>query len=191
MEERHLTLESTELDLLWQLASSEWTEIAVQQGYDVECNSLVRISGTVQVTFGTTWKWAFSDDHELLSVQPGSTGGTWKRNLQSEALPIPWRVVWSRDVEGPTDFPVLRHLTAPPRSLLLLRSCFDDMKHGSNESVGRVYIHDGVLFQKEHRKLLIAQGGGGVCDIRLYSSHLSINEFLSLPGYVERRFVEP
>lgn len=191
MEERHLTLETAELDLLRQLAGSEWTEIAIQQGYDIECNSLVRISGAVQATFCTTWKWAFSDDHELISVQPGSPEITWQKDIQSKPQPMPWRVVWSRDVEGPNDFQALRQLAAPPRSLLLLRSCFDDMKHGSDESFGRVYIHDGVLFQKEHWKLLVAQGGGGVADIRLYTSHLSIEEFLGLPGYVERRFVEP
>ena len=191
MVERHLTLEAAELDLLRQLAGSEWTEIAVQQGYDVERNSLVRISGTVQVTFGTDWKEGFFQDHEVLSVQPGSPEITWQENIESKPLPKPWHVVWSRDVEGPTDIPVLRRLAAPPRSLLLLRSCFDDVKYASNESFGRVYIHDGVLFQKEHWKLLIAQGGGGVTDIRLYSSHLSIKEFLGLPGYVERRLAEP
>ena len=191
MEEQHLTLEVAELDLLRQLASSEWTEIAVQQGRDVERNSLVRISGAVQVTFGTTWKWGFSTDHELLSVQPGSTEVTWQSNLQSRPQPVPWRVVWSRDVEGPNDFQALRQLAVPPRSLRLLRSSFDDMKYGSDESFGRIYIHDGVLFQKEHWKLLIAQGGGGIEDIRLYSSHFSIKEFLGLPEYVERRFIEP
>ena len=92
MEERHLTLEAAELDLVRQLAGSEWTEIAVQQGYDVEHNSLVRISGTVQVTFGTTWKWGFSTDHELLSVQPGSTEVTWRSKLQSKPQPMP--CVW-------------------------------------------------------------------------------------------------
>lgn len=191
VEERHLTLEPEELDLLRQLASSEWEEIAVQQGYDIECNSLVRISGTVQATLGTAWKWGFSTDHELLSVEPGSPEVTWRKDRQSDPMPMPWRTVWSHAVEGPSDFPPLRQLAAPPRSLLLLRSCFDDLEYGSGETLGRVYIHDGILFQKEYWKLLIAQGGGGVCNIRLYSSDLAITEFLGLPGYVERRFVEP
>lgn len=187
MEERHLTLESAELDLLRQLAGSEWTEIAVQQGYDIERNGLVRISGAVQVTFGTSWKWGFSTDHQLLSIQPSSTEVKW----QSDLTPVPWRAVWSCDAEGPTALSALRQLAAPPRSLLLLRSCFDDMEYGSNERLERVYIHDGILFQKKHQRILIAQGGDGVCDIRLYSSHHSITEFLTLPGYVERQFVEP
>jgi len=192
VEERHLTLGSAELDLLRQLAGAEWTEIAIQQGRDVECNGLVRIStATVQATFGTDWKEGFFQDHAVLSVQACSPEVTWQKNMESKPQPMPWRVVWSRDVKGPNDFQALRQLAAPPRSLLLLRSSFDDIKYGSDESFGRVYIQDGVLFQKEHWKLLIAQGGGGIGDIRLYSSHLSIKEFLGFPGYVERRFMEP
>ena len=192
MEERHLTLGSAELDLLRQLAGAEWTEIAIQQGRDVERNSLVRISSTtVQATFDTDWKEGFFQDHEVLSVQAGSPEVTRQKNMESKPQPVPWRVVWSRDVEGSDDFQAIRQLAAPPRSLLLLQSSFDDIKYGSDESFGRVYIHDGVLFQKEHWKLLIAQGSGGLGDIRLYSSHLSIKEFLGLPKYLERRFIEP
>ena len=149
MKERHLILTSVELDLLRRLATSEWTEIAVQQGYHVECHAQVRISAGFQVTFSTTWKDGFFDDHPVLSVEAGSAEVSWRKTLQSELVPVPWRVVWNRDLEGVTEFDSIRQLSTPPRSLQLLQSCFDDVQYGSDRIYGRVCIQDGVLFQKD------------------------------------------